>query len=123
MALRQRALLTALLPWTVVRNGEAAVEAPSSHLKAQRGLGHEGRDGSPDVSRDSTSGWVERSRRDRSSLAALVAESISADPNETYRVSRSTQQRARLDASPTSAAAVGYLEDLPKRRRLVTAAH
>lgn len=116
VALRQRALLTwAPLSWTVVRNGEAAVEGALHAIEGSADwVMKADTKQQPDVSRLSTSGWVERGRDGIDlPLAALVAESISADPNRDLPWIEIDAAESTSDAS-TNAAAVGYLEHLPE---------
>lgn len=119
VALRQQALLTwTSLPWTVVRGGETAVEGSLSELEEGAGwvMKVETKQ-QPDVSRLTTSAWMERGRDGIDlPLAALVAGSISADlDRETPWLEIDVSGGAAGGPSVSAAgSAVGYLEELPE---------
>lgn len=116
VALRQRVLLTwAPLPWTVVRGGEAPVEGSLAELEDGAGwVMSAATKQQPEVSRLTTSAWIERGRDGIDlPLAAVVAGSISVDPEREL-------PWVELDPAVggpgerTTDAAMGYVEDLPE---------
>jgi len=116
VALRQRALVAwSALPWTVVRGGEAPVEGILAEPEDGAGwvMSAKARQ-RPEFSRLVTSAWVERGRDGIDlPLAALVAGSISADPERELPWIE-LDPAAGEPGEPTTGAAVGYLEDLPE---------
>jgi len=114
VALRHRALLTwAALPWTVVRGEEAAVEGSLFELEesADWVMGAKTVQ-SPDVSRLTTSAWVERGRDGIDlPLAAIVAGSILADPDRDLPWVE-TDPSDPASEGPPAEGAIGYVEEL-----------
>jgi hypothetical protein len=116
VVLRQRALLTwAQLPSMVVRGGEAPVEGSLAELEDGAGWVMSAvTKQQPDVSRLTTSAWVERGRDGIDlPLAAIVAGSISADPDRELPWMEIETSGATSEGSITGPS-VGYLETLPE---------
>ncbi|MCE5253805.1 MAG: hypothetical protein LLG45_06315 [Actinomycetia bacterium] len=114
VALRQRALCVwGAVPWTIVREGEGAVEGSLSDLEDGAGWVMNGatRQG-PTISRLTTSAWLERGRDGIDlPLAALVAGSVSAaSGREIPWVEIDVSDGAVMGPAPE---AVGYVETLP----------